>query len=336
MDIAQREQRLQTICLMVLSTIALAASLYWMRAVMVPFVLAVLFTYALKPLVELQMRFLRAPRAVAVVATLGLGFVLLSLLAGVVSSSVAQLSANVDAYQTQLQQLTERLIAGLPLERLGIDRSAGIDPLSLLPAQTMGSVLMGLTNAIVDLLSKGMMVMIFVIFLLLGAREPVSGGLRGEIEARIERYIIAQSLISAATGLLVGFTLWALGIDLALVFGLFAFLLNFIPSLGSIIATLLPLPVVLVSPDISATTATLAIALPGLIQVVIGNGISPKVLGDSLDLHPVTVLLALMIWGVLWGLMGMVLATPITAVMKILLERFDITAPLAKLMSGSR
>jgi AI-2 transport protein TqsA len=119
-----------------------------------------------------------------------------------------------------------------------------------------------------------------------------------------------------------------------MVFGLFAFLLNFIPSVGSLIATLLPLPVVLMNPEISPTIGVLAIVLPGLVQLAIGNVISPKVMGDSLELHPVTILLALMIWGTLWGLVGMLLATPITAVLKMLLERMELTRPLARLMAG--
>jgi AI-2 transport protein TqsA len=338
MDLAHREQRIQSICLLVLTAIAIAASLYWLRSILMPFVLALLFSYALTPLVELQIRHLRAPRVVAVTVSIALAFLVLSFVGAVVSSSVAQITANAQDYQAQLQVLTERLVEWLPLERFDIDIDSSIDPLKLLPAETVGSVLVALTNAIVDLLSRGLVVMIFVIFLLLGAttRKPADDGMRSEIENRIERYIVAQSAISGATGLLVGLTLWWLGVDLALVFGLFAFLLNFIPSLGSIVATLLPLPVVLVSPEITPTTAVLAIAIPGAIQLVIGNGISPKVLGDSLDLHPVTVLLALMFWGALWGLVGMVLATPITAVLKILLERFDITAPVAKLLSGTR
>ena len=134
--------------------------------------------------------------------------------------------------------------------------------------------------------------------------------------------------------MLVGTVLAILGIDLALVFGLLAFLLNFIPSVGSLIATLLPLPVVVVSPDISATTAVLAIAVPGTIQFAIGNVIEPKVMGDALDLHPVVILLALIFWGVLWGIVGMLLATPMTAVMKILFEKIELTAPIADLLAG--
>ena len=136
------------------------------------------------------------------------------------------------------------------------------------------------------------------------------------------------------TGFLVGLILYLLGVDLALVFGFLAFLLNFIPSIGSIIATLLPLPIILVSPDASWTIAVLAIALPGTVQLVIGNIITPKVLGDSLDLHPIVILMALIFWGVLWGIVGMLLATPMTAVLKILLERYELTRPVARVMAG--
>jgi AI-2 transport protein TqsA len=180
------------------------------------------------------------------------------------------------------------------------------------------------------------LVIVFLIFLLVGgtARAQPSGGVLGQVEVRIKRYIVAKATVSAATGGLVGFVLAMLGVDLALVFGLFAFLLNFIPNIGSLVATLLPLPVVLLSPQSSLTTIILAIALPGVIQVIMGNFIEPKIMGGSLDLHPVTILLALIVWGMLWGIMGMLLATPLTAVMKMLFERMEHTAPLAELLAG--
>ena len=84
----------------------------------------------------------------------------------------------------------------------------------------------------------------------------------------------------------------------------------------------------------SPLVAVLAILIPGIIQVTIGNGIEPKVMGDALDLHPVTILLALIFWGMLWGIPGMLLATPITAVMKILLSRLEYTRGLADLLAG--
>ena len=177
--------------------------------------------------------------------------------------------------------------------------------------------------------------LIFLFFLLSGESAVRSRGVRADVEGKIRRYLVVQTVLSGATGLLVGTVLAALGVPLAMVFGLFAFLLNFIPSIGSIIATLLPLPVVLMSPGIATHTAVLAIAIPGAIQFGIGSVLSPKVLGDSLDLHPVTILLALMIWGSLWGIVGMLLATPITAVMKMLFERLEMMRPVARLMAGS-
>ena len=131
-----------------------------------------------------------------------------------------------------------------------------------------------------------------------------------------------------------GLILWFLGIELAMVFGLLAFILNFIPNVGSIIATLLPLPMVLVHPEFSWFMFLAALFVPGTIQMVIGNVLEPKMLGESLELHPITVLLSLIFWGILWGIPGMLLAAPITAVLKILLEHLELTKPLARLLEG--
>jgi len=91
---------------------------------------------------------------------------------------------------------------------------------------------------------------------------------------------------------------------------------------------------VLVSPQISAPYAILAVLLPFLIHFVIGNFIDPMLMGDSLDLHPVSVLLSLMIWGAIWGVVGMLLAVPLTASLKMLLERTELTAPVAEALAG--
>jgi AI-2 transport protein TqsA len=78
----------------------------------------------------------------------------------------------------------------------------------------------------------------------------------------------------------------------------------------------------------------LAIAIPMAVQLTIGQFMEPRIMGDELDLHPVTVILALIVWGMLWGIVGMLLATPLTAVMKIALDRFQGTRVLADLMAG--
>ena len=79
---------------------------------------------------------------------------------------------------------------------------------------------------------------------------------------------------------------------------------------------------------------SLALAVPGAIQVVLGNIIEPKLLGDSLGLHPVAMMLTLIFWGTLWGIPGMLLAAPISSVGCILLERSELTRPLAELLAG--
>ena len=329
------EQRIQTICLITIATVVVAAALYWLAPVMVPFVLAVFIAMGLGPCVELPVRLLRVPRGVALAGTLVLAIVLLTLLASLVSSSLGQLTARADTYQQQVRVLIDRAADALPLEAIGIDTSEEFDPLARIPAGTVRDLLLGTTNALLDLLSKSFLVLIFVIFLLLGGSggAPPDGVWR-DINWQVQRYIAAKALLSTATGVLVGGWLALLGVDLAMVFGLFAFLLNFIPSIGSIIATLLPLPVVMLSPEITPLVAVLAILIPGVIQVTIGNGIEPKVMGDALDLHPVAILLALIFWGMLWGIPGMLLATPITAVMKILLSRLEYTRPIADLLAG--
>lgn len=332
----QVEQRTQTIALFVLAAVALGAALRWLRPVMIPFVLAVFFASGLMPLVRLQMRRLRMPRGAAIAATLLLSLVLFTGVGLLVSASVRELAASADRYQAEVASLTARVAEALPLERFGIEPGGILAPLSQVPVSALGGMLVATTNAILDLLSNSALVFLFVVYLLIAASAGPERreGLVGQIGRQVERYLLTKAAVSAATGLLTWLVLAGIGVDLALVFGLLAFLLNFIPSIGSVIATLLPLPVVIVSPDLGTGAAVAAIAIPGAIQFTIGNVIEPRILGSSMDLHPVTILLALILWGMLWGVVGMFLATPITAVMRILFERLELTRPLAGLLAG--
>ena len=336
MNGAGQEQQIQTVCLLIISMVAIAVALFWLRGVMVPFVFAVLVAFGLVPLIDLLVRYLHLPRSVALLATLLTSFVILGVVGGLISSSVAQLAARADIYQEQLEQLLDTGKAALPLEKFGGQVEQAVESLSDISLTTVSSMLLTVTRELLGWVSSGLLVMIFVGFMLVGSTgmEMSRAGFWGEVQSRIQRYIIVKALVSALTGVLVGLTLVLLGVDLALVFGVFAFLLNFIPSLGSIVATLLPLPVVLVSPDLTPTARVLAIVLPLVIQFIIGNIVDPKLMGKSLDLHPVTLLLALILWGTLWGIVGMFLATPITAILKIIFERMEVTTPFAELLAG--
>jgi AI-2 transport protein TqsA len=186
----------------------------------------------------------------------------------------------------------------------------------------------------VSLLTTMVLVTIFVIFLLAG-RNPhaIRQGIYAEIDQKIRSYLSTKILLSGLTGILVWVALAMLGLEMAGVFGLLAFLLNFIPSIGSVIATLLPIPIAIAQFG-QLWPVIAVIAIPGAIQMGIGNGLEPKLMGTELQLHPVAILLALSFWGLLWGPIGMLLAVPITASLRIVLLRFETTQPVAGLLAG--
>jgi AI-2 transport protein TqsA len=193
-----------------------------------------------------------------------------------------------------------------------------------------------ISEGIPSLLGSAVMMMIFMFFLLLGDAQI---GLEKptiwlEIEGKIRSYIVTKTVISALTGVAVGFALWMFDIPLAFVFGMLACLLNFIPNVGPLLMCVLPLPLIVLDPDLSMPSMITVILLVSAIEFVSGNVVETKVMGDSFELHPVVVLLTLMLWGMIWDLPGMFLATPITAAMKILLEKFEYTRPVAEMMAG--
>src|SRR5690606_7036937 len=143
---------------------------------------------------------------------------------------------------------------GLPLHRDG-----RFDATLLLPEGAMKGIARKFSSAVLSVLSNGLLVMLFTAFLLTGTttrtvQDTHHRGVIGEIESRVQKYIIIKLISSMVTGFLVYLVLHLLGVRFALSFGTFAFILNFIPNLGSIVATLLPLPVVLLTPGVTWVT----------------------------------------------------------------------------------
>lgn len=329
-------ERIQTACLAIISTIAVAIAIQWLQPVLIPLVLAVFLAIGLTPVVSFLMHRIRLPQTPAVILTLILGLALLAIIGMLVSGSIAQLANNAHTYQDRIQSMLSRLAEILPLERMGISKSDFLQPLSQISGKNLGSLIVNIGSSLTGIASNAILVLIFLCFLLFGRNmAPVDQGHDFvKIETEVRRYILVKTIISAITGVLVGMILGLLGIELAIMFGLLTFLLNFLPSIGSIIAVLLPVPVVLFTKDLSPVVGMLAILLPGTVQFAIGNVIEPKLMGKSFDLHPITVLAALIFWGMLWGIIGMFLATPITAVARIILHKYETTRPLAEILSG--
>ncbi|PQO47091.1 AI-2E family transporter [Blastopirellula marina] len=190
-------------------------------------------------------------------------------------------------------------------------------------------------DATMEVFTMGTMVVIFVFFLLLGSSQAIPENQTWQqIDTKIREYILSKTLISFFTGIAFAFSLWIFGIPLAIVFGLMAFLFNFIPNIGPILACLLPLPLIVFHPELNAWEMVLAITLSSAVQIISGNVVEPRMMGDSFDVHPIAILLALMFWGLIWGIVGMFLAVPMTAIMKILFAKFEMTKPLADLLAG--
>lgn len=333
MTTTQHDTRIRNVCLIIITGIAITYFLKVFSVVLIPFVLAVFFTYCLTPIIEFQIRVMKMPRYLAIFTTIMLGVIALVLIALLVSAAVGQISDNSAAYQQKMQTIYDDSMSYLNLQKYGVDDGEVKENLR----KSVNAVFNGIISSIKSIVSNGMLVLIFMMFMISGkkvSRQP-SKGVRLEIETSIKRYSITLVFTSAVTGILVGFTLIVLGVDFAWMFGFIAFLLNFIPSIGSIIATVLPIPVVLLSQDMPVVSRILAILIPSLIQFSIGNLVQPRLMGKSLNLHPVTVLMSLMFFGALWGIVGMFLATPITAVIRMLFEKFEYTRPVAMIMAGN-
>lgn len=161
--------------------------------------------------------------------------------------------------------------------------------------------------------------------------EPVLAA-ADRITLAVQHYLGLKSLVSLITAIMAVVILWLFGIHFAILWGLLTFFLNFIPNIGSFIATFPPVAVALFQTG-SPGKALVIAALLSIVQLGVGNFLEPKLMGRGLDLSPLVVLLALLFWGWLWGLVGMLLAVPLTAAVKIAMEQIDETRTLAVLMS---
>jgi predicted PurR-regulated permease PerM len=143
---------------------------------------------------------------------------------------------------------------------------------------------------------------------------------------------LAKTIISLGTALVGMGILVLFGVDFVIICGLFIFLLNFIPNIGSVIASLFPLLLCFLEFGLSWKLPLLAACMVGL-QMLFGNVLEPMLMGKGLNLSPLVVLLSLIFWGWVWGIIGMVLAVPLTATLKIIFEEIDTLRPIAILMS---
>ena len=156
----------------------------------------------------------------------------------------------------------------------------------------------------------------------------------GKIITEMRRYLVIKTLISLITGTFITLWLWILGVDFALLWGFCAFVLNYIPNLGSIIAAV---PTTLLAVLQLGFGYALLVALGYLVvNVALGNFVEPLWMGRRLGLSALVVLLSLVFWGWVWGPVGMLLSVPLTMVVKIMLENSEDLKWVAVLLGDDR
>ncbi len=331
-------QRMQAFCLLILTCLACAAAAYWLKSVLLPFVFAAFISLTLRPLVSILHRKLHCPKVLAILITLALSGFLLVALTAVVSSALVEISANVNTYEQRFTVLIDKICVHPWLERFHFKRMDIISSIGTKVANSLGQALATIFNALFSLLSNIVIVSIYLIFLMFGT--PLDDAPTGQttlfkdIRSRIEYYVLVKALLSFIVGVLTWLILNLLGVPMSYAFGLLAFALNFIPNVGPIVSVILPLPVAMLDPNLTLATFSLVVILPTFVHLLVGYLVEPNILGDSLELSPIVILLTLILGGVLWGPVGMLLATPITVACQMITDRIGWAKPVASLLSG--
>ena len=323
--------KINNVCLVILASVALTCALIYTRQILVPFVIS-LFCYAIfSPAVHYFQQRLRIPQLGSILLTIGLFLLIAASILFFIVSSVGSFIESAGTYTNTVKEFIRSSSEALSGWGLEVDSSAILTRVGDLP---FFSIATSFTGQAVTLFGNATLVIIFVLFFLAGeGTGDINHPLADEILGKISRYVAAKFFISFVTAGLVGFILVVFGIKLAFMFAVLTFLLNFIPNFGSIVASILPMPVLLLQHGFGWQFAVVLFLLTG-IQFLIGNVVEPKMMGESMELHPVTVLVFLMFWGLVWGIAGMFLAVPITAILRIVLSRIETTKPLAELLAG--
>jgi AI-2 transport protein TqsA len=328
---------LQTMLLLaslVIVTAGLRAAASWM----VPLALALFVAAVSLPALN-AFRRLGLPGGLAVLLVLLLDSAVLIVLGMIVFRAADQVRTALPEYVLRFQQAEGELL--LRLERWGVEVNALTYAELVQPERVLG-VATTLLRSLTEAFSAFVLLLLFLIFILIeAARLPSKlraafGGPSfdlahfGRIVNEVQSYLAVKTVVSIITGILVGSAAALLGVDFALLWGLVAFVLNFVPSVGSIIAGI---PAVLIALVQLGPGPAIALAIAYLtVNIVLGNLVEPAIMGRRLGLSTFFVILSVVYWGFVWGPVGMLLALPLTLAVKIGLEQSHEMRWLAVLM----
>jgi AI-2 transport protein TqsA len=324
--------------------IATAVILIYTRAVLIPFVLAVIIWFMIRQVQHLIGRIKIAHRPLPLWLRGALAFIsiflVLGLMATLLTNNIRGIAEVVPHYEQNVL-----LIKGQLEEQLGVDLNEYTGRIT--SDMEIGAIITSILNALTAIVGSAFMIIIYVAFLMLEERNAKQkfmalyqrGGtpekaisIISQVDLSLSRYVSLKTLISLFTGALSYIALQIIGVDFAFFWAFLIFLLNYIPTIGSLIATLFPALVAALQ-FASIGPALWVLASVGAIQVLVGNVIEPRVMGNSLNVSSLVVILSLAFWGSLWGVVGMILSVPITVMMVIILAQFERTRWVAVMLS---
>lgn len=309
-------------------------------AILVPFLLSLFIAIITNPLVN-KLVALKVPRIAAVLVILSFMVIIGLSLAGVVGQSFNDFSKSLPMYQEKLSGEIHWLVNKLALFDIEINKEQFSQYFDPGVAMTMvGNLLSGFGSVMANLF----LIILTVVFMLFEAPD-VNKKVHIALDDpkmklhhidrfldSVNSYLAIKTLVSLATAVCVAILLWILNIEYVLLWAVLAFLFNFIPNIGSIIAAVpaVLLAIVVQSPAVAGLVALGYVA----INTVMGNVVEPKYMGKGLGLSTLVVFLSLIFWGWLLGTVGMLLSVPLTMIVKIALEANDDSKWLAVLLGN--
>lgn len=318
----------------VIATILIVAALRATQPISMPLAFAFFIAVLVYPLQRWFNRYM--PHWLSLVLVLLLLAGVLGLAVGALELSAEIIEPKAPEYLNRLQQMAESARSWAQSRGFPVSQFSSGQNSTQLTQEAIGGI-----KSLLSALSLFVLVVSLLVLLLLEVNQYKKKVQRafpsrtsdrlinavGSMSEKLRRYLLVMTLTSFLTGVLTSIWCFILGVDLAFVWGLIAFVLNYIPTLGSIIAVIPPTLVALVFNGVGRGIATL-LGLAAL-QVAIGNFVDPRLAGKTLQLSPFIALISIVFWGWVWGIPGAILGVPMTVAIILLCQEFDSTRGIA-------
>ncbi len=305
--------------------------------ILVPMALAGLLAIVSFPIVYWLQR-LRVPPLLGILVSVLVNAGIIALMILLTARAAADLEHAIPDYSIRLRKVVVESYAWLEAHKVPMRDIVTLDAIDPRAVFTLTQQAM---QKVLGLLSSTFLVVLLLVFMLAEAvglpaklrllMSEKDIGRAQKITTEVFRYLIIKTLISALTGLLVGIGVALVGLDFPILWGLLAFGLNFIPTIGSIVAGIPPVLLALIVLGWGPALAVAAIYLT--VNMTLGNFIEPSLQAQTLGISTLVVILSLLFWGYIWGPIGMLLSVPLTMVVRILLENTDDLRWVAVLIS---